>query len=73
MDDISLKYNLLDKSGKKEIGDFIDFLLKKKQSRRNDLTTYKKNLLKISKWSDEDIAVMEENKRVLNDWKLKDW
>ena len=57
MTDLALKYNLLDSSSRREVLDFMDFLLKrhiksKKQSNAND----KKKILKISVLTDANIG-----------------
>ena len=56
MADIQLKYNLLDAASKKEVSDFVDFLLNKKKKKTENISSYKKKILKVSSWTDEDIA-----------------
>jgi len=65
MDDISVKYNLLDEPSKKEVRKFVHFLLLKKQAKK-DRKTFKSSLLKVSQWREEDIVAMDENKKLLN-------
>ncbi len=55
MTDITLKYNLLDNSSKREVLDFMDYLLyKKPKAIKNTTSEYKKKILKVSVWSDKD-------------------
>ena len=64
MTDLILKYNLLDPSGRKEVLDFMDFLLTKEiKSKRAIKTAYKKRILKVSVWNDSDIDLMIQNQQ----------
>jgi hypothetical protein len=64
MTDLALKYNLLDNSARKEVLDFIDFLLtKEKKSMKHGRNDYKKKILKVSVWSDSDIDLMIQNQQ----------
>ena len=70
MTDLILKYSLLDPNGKKEVLDFMDFLLAKEiKSKRPIKTVYKKKILKVSVWNDSDIDFMIQNQQKLNEWK----
>jgi len=74
MTDLILKYNLLDPSGRKEVLDFMDFLLTKEiKSKRPVKTAYKKRILKVSVWNDTDIDFMMQNQQMLNQWKAQEW
>ncbi|MCK9640681.1 MAG: hypothetical protein M0R39_12295 [Prolixibacteraceae bacterium] len=74
MTDLILKYNLLDPFGKKEVLDFMDFLLTKEiKSKRAIKTSYKKRILKVSVWNDSDIDLMIQNQQKLNQWKAQEW
>ncbi|MFA5330637.1 MAG: hypothetical protein WC384_22785 [Prolixibacteraceae bacterium] len=74
MSDILVKYNRLSKTARKEVNDFMDFLLSKQKSNRpNLLTTYKNKILKITTWSDSDLKIFEENQKLLNQWKSQEW
>jgi hypothetical protein len=60
MTDLVMKYNLLDTSAKKEVLDFMDFLLTKKTgSKRSIASDYKKKILKVSVWNDSDIETFQ--------------
>jgi len=74
MTDLILKYNLLDPSRKKEVLDFMDFLLTKGiKSKRPIKTAYKKRILKVSVWNDSDIDFIIQNQQKLNQWKAQEW
>jgi len=74
MTDITVKYGLLDKTSKQEINDFIDFLLNKKRaSKATQLNGYKKRILSVSTWSDEDIKVFKDNEILFNQWNVESW
>jgi hypothetical protein len=74
MTDLALKYNLLDSSSKREVQDFMDFLLtretKQKKTAKSD---YKKKILKVSVWSDSDIDLIIQNQQKFSQWKAQDW
>lgn len=72
MNDIHENYNLLDEPSKKMVRAFIHGLLSKKKAATSEMKTYRKNLLKVSQWSDEDIATMDENRKLLDAWKLRE-
>jgi hypothetical protein len=63
------KFEVLPEAAKKEVVDFIDFLLQKKTSRKKKLD--KKKLLEISKWTEEDIKAIEEAGKEINKWQLE--
>jgi site-specific recombinase XerD len=73
MADIQLKYNLLDAASKKEVNDFVDFLLNKKKKKTESISSYKKKILKVSSWTDEDIAKIEEAQKHMNNWTPLQW
>ncbi|MFC6099700.1 hypothetical protein [Olivibacter domesticus] len=73
MSDIQLKYNLLDAASKREVSDFVDFLLNKKKKKTESISSYKKKILKVSSWTDEDIAKIEEAQKHMNNWTPLQW
>ena len=74
MNDIALKYRLLDKNSRKEINDFIDFLLSKRKIKKARVNTeYKKRILSVSTWTDKDIEEFENNKSNLNNLSIPEW
>ena len=74
MTEMLLKYNLLDSFRRKEVIDFIDFLLNKNTKQvGQDKTGYKKKILKVSVWSEDDIDLLIQNQEKFNQWKAQDW
>ncbi len=74
MTDISLKYSLLNKTARKEVNDFLDFLLQKQQERKSiTLSGYKKKILAVTTWADPDLEVFKENQKLFNSWRIEQW
>lgn len=74
MNDIALKYRLLDKQSKTEINDFLDFLLSKSKLKNSyDISNYKKRILTVSDWTDDDILIFQNNNKQFNNWKVEEW
>jgi len=73
MSELLLKFNQLDAFQKQEVLDFLDFLLAKSKKQQRDGNEYKKRLLEISVWSDEDLAIFEENKKRFDEWQPTEW
>ncbi len=64
MNDIAIKYNKLNKTRRQELNNFLDYLLsRQKNDKKNLLTGYKKKILSVSIWSDEDCRLIEENQK----------
>ena len=66
---IAQKFETLPEFAKREVADFIDFLLRKKKPGKKKID--KKKLLEISCWNDEDIQAIEDAGKKLNQWKLE--
>ena len=75
MSDLVLKYSLLDNKGRKEVNDFLDFLLQKQQEKKgNSLSAYKKKILGVTTWSDSDIESFRVNQELFNSsWRPEKW
>ncbi len=74
MSDLTIKYNLLDRTSKKEVRDFMEFLLSKKSpSSPSKMDAYKKKILNVSKWNDADIELINQNQKKFNQWKIQEW
>lgn len=55
MNELTSKYHQLGKAEQQEVQDFIDFLLNKKShEHRTSYPEYSEQLLKVSKWNEED-------------------
>ena len=74
MGDLLEKFEMLDTKGQQQLLDYLDFLLsQKKVSKKFDYQAYRKGILTISTWSDEDIAPIEAARQLLNQRKLAEW
>lgn len=74
MSKIEIKYNKLNNARRRELNDFLDFLLsRQKNEMKKSLTDYKKKILSVSTWSDEDCRQIEENQNAFNQWKIQEW
>ena len=75
MKEFIVKYNLLDSFSKKEINDFLNFLLSKKKRKPSNgvKNSYKKKILSVSTWSDSDIARLEQDLKNFGQWKVQGW
>jgi hypothetical protein len=69
LDAVIQKFEILPESAKREVADFIDFLLQKKFSRKKKID--KKMLLEISQWTEEDIKAVEDAGKEINKWQLE--
>jgi hypothetical protein len=55
-----IKFNSLSLSEKKTANDFLDFLSNKKKPVKQSLADYKKKILSVSTWSEDDLKIFEE-------------
>jgi len=73
--DNTLKYDLLGPFEKKEVQDFIDFLFSKNKEVKQSAPSgdYKKKILSVSTWSENDVKVFEENRKHFEQWHPPVW
>ena len=71
MTELELKYNMLDEESKKQLMDFIDFLLSTKK-KVAEPPEYYQRIQTVSKWSEEDVAYLKEINDKFN-WKVEEW
>ena len=72
--ELELKYHLLDNLEKREVMDFIDFLLQKHNRKtENNKKDYQKQILSVSVWNNEDLKPFEENNQLFQQWKPTEW
>lgn len=69
MSELELKFNSLNFNEQRIILDMINVLILKKAPSK--LSEYKKKILQISSWSEEDIKIFEENK--ITNWNVPSW
>jgi hypothetical protein len=70
--DIVLKYNMLDENARKQLNDFIDFLLSKNKKSEPDLSEYYDRIQTVSQWSEADVEYLREIENNYN-WKVEEW
>ena len=58
MDELVLKYNLLDDHSKVLLFEFMDFLLSKTKNKGADFKEYGNRIKTVSQWSEEDVAYL---------------
>ena len=74
MNDMSLKYRLLDRSAKEEVNDFINFLFSRQTCKKSlSISGYKKKILSVSVWKDSDLEIFKENQKLFNSWAIQEW
>jgi hypothetical protein len=72
MGELISKFELLDMEGKQQLLDYLEFLLSRKKE-KFDYETYRKRILTVGVWTDEDIAPIEEARQLINNWKVQEW
>ena len=74
MSEIVVKYSRLNKTARQELNDFMDFLLsKQKNDKVNFLTAYKDKILNVSVWTESDLKIFDENQKLFDQWRVKQW
>jgi len=75
MTDLLTKYSLLNDNERKEVNDFVDFLLQKhKANTDQSLSSYKDKIRSVSTWSDSDVESFKRNQELFNSsWKPEKW
>jgi hypothetical protein len=72
MDNTILKYNSLDAESKKQVRDFIDQMVAKMKSLKKKQSPYKKRILTVSIWSEDDIKSITDV-QAFNHFKTEEW
>ena len=75
MNDLLETYSQLSETQRMQLLAYADILLlqqKVKQS-EGDLTKWKEKIKNISLWSEQDVSVIENNAKKLNQWKIPEW
>jgi hypothetical protein len=73
MGELVSKFELLDPEGKQQLLDFLEFLLEKRKEEKFDYEAYRKRILTVGVWTDEEIAPLEEARQLVNNWKVQEW
>ena len=72
MDNTILKYNSLDAVSKKQVRDYIDSVIARMKNLKKDPSPYKKKILSVSTWTEQDVKAIEEN-HAFNQFKSEEW
>ncbi|MGM9507639.1 hypothetical protein ACS5NO_07925 [Larkinella sp. GY13] len=74
MKDLLGKYTQLSDEHQKEVIDFVNFLLHKQEKTvQFDMDAYRKKILSVSVWSDQDLTPILEAKDQIDNWKPSEW
>lgn len=74
MNELVMKFSLLEPIGKEELLNFLDFLLNKQKVKPSfDFDTYKKSIIQVSNWKEKDIQLIENNQKQFNQWQVPEW
>jgi hypothetical protein len=74
MSDIIVKYNRLNKVARKEVDDFMDFLLsRQKMPKTSFMSTYKSKILNVTVWTASDLEIFDVNQKIFNQWNAPEW
>ena len=74
MNELLTKYHALSPETQQQVDDFLDFMLTKDQEKKTfDMKAWKEKIKEVSVWSEEDVAVFEENRKLFNQWKSPEW
>lgn len=72
MNSMLLKYNSLDPEAQKQVREYIDMLVSKMKKSPKQPSAYKKRILSVSTWSDDDLKVITEN-HSFNQFRAEEW
>ena len=69
-----MKYHALSPETQQQVDDFVDFMLAKDQSGKSfDMKAWKEKIKSVGVWSEEDVQVFEENRKLFSNWKSPEW
>ncbi len=74
MNELLLKYDSLDTFLQKQVLEFIDYLLSMKNTVKTvNMSAYKKKILNVSTWSEDEIKIFDENAKTFNQWNIAEF
>ncbi|KQS33113.1 hypothetical protein [Dyadobacter sp. Leaf189] len=75
MNDLLQTFDQLNEPHRRLLLAYADILLIQQKVRKHDsdLSEWKKKIKSVSTWSDDDIAVITENSKSVNNWKIPEW
>ncbi len=74
MNELLLKYNSLDFILQRQVMEFVDYLLITKNiTKPTSMSEYKKKILNVSAWSEQDANQILENQKLFNKWNIEEF
>lgn len=75
MEELLAKFQRLDSVHQQQLLTIVDELLIDQQLKhsKEKLSEWKKRILEVSVWSEDDIAEMEKNAKLFNQWTIPKW
>lgn len=74
MNEVLLKYEALDTFLQKQVLEFMDYLLAMRNKVKTvNMSAYKKKILKVSTWSEDDMKIFDENAKRFNQWTITEF
>lgn len=73
MSELILKYSQLNSNDKKQVLDFISALFQKAQLTPPSLSNYKKRILNVSVWTEEDEENVNKGRELINQMTPEQW
>ena len=74
MNKLIVKYESLDTRLQKQVVYFIDYLISIKNTiTPKNMSEYKKKIINVSTWSDEDVNNINENTKIFNKWNIAEF
>jgi len=73
MSELILKYSQLDSDDKKQVLDFINALFQKARLTPPSLSNYKKRILNVSVWTEEDEQNVNKGRELINQMTPELW
>ena len=74
MNEVLLKYEALDTFLQKQVLEFMDYLLAMRNKVKTvNMSAYKKKILNVSTWSEDDMKIFDENAKRFNQWTITEF
>ncbi|WP_159469647.1 hypothetical protein [Dyadobacter sp. 3J3] len=75
MNDLLLTYNQLDEIQRRQLITYADTLLARQKAKQSEgnLAGWKEKIQSVSTWSDNEIKIIEESSKKLNQWQIPEW
>jgi hypothetical protein len=75
MNDLLETYNQLSETQRRQLLEYADSLLLEQKAKKfvGNLSKWKEKIKLVSTWTEEDISMMEEESKKMNQWKIPEW